>query len=431
MVQPMIDYDNSALGNLKNNKRTIVYIVSHSFPFTYNGYSVRTHGIARGLIANGYNVIVVNRPGRPWDLGPVSLDHQQCLDQVISDVRYIYLPYPVRKLMPDYPAWLTEASKVLHELLTIIQPEAVLAASNWETAEAALLAANQARLPFYYEVRGFWELSRVAKDPAWQQSAEFALSYRKEAEIASQAMQVFTLNSLMEAELVRRGVQKNNISLLPNGCVSLPAISVAEKSPATPFRVGYIGSFNDYEGLPLLIEACAQLKAENHAIELHFVGASDPNSLTAGAGSLEHKYLQLASTLNFDDAFTIFSRVTNDQVDVHYQNIDLIVNPRLSHLVTEIVSALKPIEAAAFGKLTLLSSLPPNQELAAQSEVFRLFNAGSVSSLKHEIKTCIEQPQLRRAAQLSGPAWVSEHRLFKHITEILLENIQTDNSPSH
>ena len=46
----------------------IAYVVSHSFPYSSNGYAVRSHEVARALIARGHEVVVFNRPGRPWDI---------------------------------------------------------------------------------------------------------------------------------------------------------------------------------------------------------------------------------------------------------------------------------------------------------------------------------------------------------------------------
>ena len=52
------------------------------------------------------------------------------------------------------------------ELVRIFKPRAVMAASNWANALPPARAAQSAGLPFFYEVRGFWELTR----PVWRLS---------------------------------------------------------------------------------------------------------------------------------------------------------------------------------------------------------------------------------------------------------------------
>ena len=59
------------------------------------------------------------------------------------------------------------------ELIRIFKPSAVMAASNWANALPPARAAQSAGLPFFYEVRGFWELTRLAAEPSWADSPEY------------------------------------------------------------------------------------------------------------------------------------------------------------------------------------------------------------------------------------------------------------------
>ena len=46
-----------------------------------------------------------------------------------------------------------------------LNSECVMAASNYINAFQALLASKSLDLPFFYEVRGFWEITRISREP--------------------------------------------------------------------------------------------------------------------------------------------------------------------------------------------------------------------------------------------------------------------------
>ena len=84
--------------------------------------------------------------------------------------------------------------------------------------------------------------------------------------------------------------------------------------------IGYIGSFVDYEGLDLLLEACALLK-ENHgdAFKLLLVGDGDVMQQLRRTV----QFLQLEEHVVFTD-----QRVSHDEVQRYYSLIDIAPLPR-------------------------------------------------------------------------------------------------------
>jgi len=112
----------------------VAYVVSHSYPYSSNGYAVRTHEVARALIRRGHEVIVFNRPGRPWDIEGFSPTQSVPTEQVIDGVRYIFLPTPAA---PDAARRerLRAAENVLVDAFEVFRPGMVLGVSNWENAE--------------------------------------------------------------------------------------------------------------------------------------------------------------------------------------------------------------------------------------------------------------------------------------------------------
>ena len=100
--------------------------------------------------------------------------------------------------------------------MRVFKPTVVMAASNWENALPAAIAARELGPAFFYEVRGFWEITRVSREPEWQNSTEFKQYVEMETAVAQAADRVFTLNRFMRDELVRRGIDTAKIDIVPN-----------------------------------------------------------------------------------------------------------------------------------------------------------------------------------------------------------------------
>ena len=81
---------------------------------------------------------------------------------------------------------------------------------------------------------------------------------------------VFTITNALKQILFENGVQESKVRVLPNA-VDASKFTAVDKDRQLERElefqnsvvIGYIGSFVDYEGLDLLLEACAILK-ENH-----------------------------------------------------------------------------------------------------------------------------------------------------------------------
>jgi hypothetical protein len=116
-------------------------------------------------------------------------------------------------------------------LMQVFKPAAVTAASNWQNALPAAVAARELGLPFFYEVRGFWEISRAAREPARADSDALSVEVKNETAVACAADKVFaTINRFMRDELVRRGVERERVqcaapgSAVPGSGLALCAI---------------------------------------------------------------------------------------------------------------------------------------------------------------------------------------------------------------
>lgn len=369
----------------------LIYVVSHSYPYSTNGYAVRTHCVAKGLVNQGHSVIVLNRPGRPWDMKEFHWeDMPPFWDQ--DGVRYYFLREPAWRPGGE-KTWLAEAEIVLSNMFRLFKPSAVMAASNWENALPALRAARSLHLPFFYEVRGFWELSRASCEPEWVNTAAYRTAYKQENEVAKQADRVFTLNQFMKEALIKRGIAADRIDLIPNAiekitdCAHTSRLSRADLRISASYVVGYVGSFSAYEGLEDLVYACAQARQQGVDLALLLVGSAEVRGVrqvnpTCVMGT---SLRRLAESLRFSEFLFLPGRVKQDRVADYYALIDLVVIPRRPLPVCKLVPPLKAMEALSYGKQLLVSDVPPLKEIIITMQEGDFFEAGNTQDLVTKI----------------------------------------------
>ncbi|KAE8439014.1 glycosyltransferase [Vreelandella piezotolerans] len=385
-------------------KGRVAYVVSHGQSYASNGYAIRTQGVAKALNQHGLETLCFVRPGRPWEL---KQNTQPVLPEVtIQGVRYIHSRWP-DDVAPTHERVHLEAS-VQHfmTLFSVYRPEVVLAASNWIVGLPAWVAAKRLGLPFYNEVRGFWELSKAAHDPAYEGSKTSQIDAERDTFVAKQGRATFTLNAPMQDELIKRGVKRESIKLVPNGVSQLPKVVPA--NPALKKQlgikegehvVGYVGSFSPYEGLDVLFEACTELVQKGEKLKLLLVGDSQPLTLRNKSGA---SAAHIADTgFNKIPPWLIqVGRVPHEQVADYYALLDAVVIPRKPLAVCQLVPPMKAAEALAYGKRLVVSDVAPLAEYADHFEGVLSFEAGSAASLAAALQRSLKLPAPKPTAEL-------------------------------
>lgn len=368
--------DNSLILPIKDR---VVYIVSHGKSYSSNGYAIRTHSIASELNQCGFNVTCMVRPGRPWELGE-DIDCEMFLSK--GGVEYVHSCWQDKK--PSTPLEHLEYSvEIFCEQFKLTRPEFVVAASNWIVALPAWVAAKKLGIPFFYEVRGFWELTRESKVPGYTNSHDYKQEVELDTFVAQKAERVFTLNTAMKNELVERGVSFHKIDIVKNAVKSLSCRLLPNERLRSELGisqndkvVGYIGSINDYEGIPLLLEACENL-SKTQSIKLLIVGSDSP------IAALDED--KNSNDTSSRDWLIKVGRVPHDQVDAYYSLIDVIAIPRLATRVCELVPPMKAVEAITKGKNIVLSDLPALRDISGLKEHTVYFQPNSASELEEAL----------------------------------------------
>ncbi|MBE0464401.1 glycosyltransferase family 4 protein [Halomonas colorata] len=391
----------------------VAYVVSHGQSYANNGYAVRTQGIAEALNQHGLEVLCFVRPGRPWEF-----DSQSDIEPevVVNGVHYIHTRWPHGVVPRGSRANLNASIERFVELFRVYRPSVVLAASNWAVALPAWVAAKRLGLPFCNEVRGFWELSRDAREPGYALTESFNEETALDSFVARQASQVFTLNAPMKKELIKRGLDANLISIVPNGVRTLPTIK-----PADPLLkdqlgiqegdsvIGYIGSLNAYEGLDVLLQACETLASRYKHIKLLLVGDDQPLTNVASTHQRDIHRPWLIQV----------GRVPHEKVEDYYALIDCIAIPRKARPVCKLVPPMKAVEALAYGKRLVMSKLPALESACPVFKGVSFAKADDAQALAIALEKALDNTLEQTAPQEIDRAALTFKRLTQGMADTL------------
>lgn len=407
----------------------IAYVLHNALPLSTGGYAVRADGVARGLMALGAQVDIVTRPGYPGDIERAAGTTPEV--ETIDGVTYHHIAEPTPYQDGGVSsAYMVKAVDPLARKLEALAPDVVMGASNFMTARPALAAARRLGLPFVYEVRGFWEITWLSRDPSYAEQRRFWFHRAAETATAQQSDLVFTLTQSMSVELQRRGVPERLIRVAPNS-VNPEAFAKCERDeplaqylglPKGAPVIGYIGTFVGYEGLDVLAEACARLQARGGDFRLLLVGSEKVSS--AKLGSIASHLREIAEEGGFADRLIMPGRVPFKDVVRYYSLIDIAVFPRRSLPVTEIVSPIKPFEAMAMHKPIVVSSVGALAEIVRDGETGRIFEKDDPAALAEVLAELIESPETRAQLGDAARSWVEAHRSWSRTTQSMLREIE-------
>ncbi|GAA4283368.1 glycosyltransferase family 4 protein [Brevibacterium daeguense] len=337
-------------------KADVVFSLTNSLPHTQSGYTLRTHAILQAVQGTGVGVLGTTRTSYPVSVGRFSWrDHD-----IVDGVTY------VRDVPWNHGRTVEERIEKQAEFLAGVargsDAKALHTTTHFVNGVATRAAAEHLGLPWIYEVRGVLEETWAAgrgtaeENQAVRGSERFSLFRDRETEVALAADRVITLGQTMAAELVRRGVNEDKILVAPNAVsasvlqadVSIPAGQVrAEQGlPRDGVWVGTAASIVGYEGLDVLVDAVEKVRSAGVDLRLLVVG--DGVELPA--------LREQARPLGAAAVFT--GRVPQSHAHSLVRCLDVFVVPRRDDPVCSLVTPLKPVEAAGFGRPVVLSDLP-------------------------------------------------------------------------
>ena len=164
--------------------------------------------------------------------------------------------------------------------------------------------------------------------------------------------------------------------------------------------IGFIGSFYAYEGLAILLRAIPALTSRFNDVRVVLVGG----------GPDEKNLKAIARDLGLQDKAIFVGRVPHGEVQYYYDMFDVMVYPRISIRLTEIVTPLKPLEAMARGCLVAASDVGGHRELIRDGKTGVLFRANDPNALADRIGWLLTHPQNGEALRQQARLFVEQER---------------------
>ena len=382
----------------------IVHILDHSIPL-HSGYAFRTLEILKQQRALGWETFHITGPKQ----GPVELDEE--------DVEgwHFYRTRPMGGLLDGIPVLgeielMGEIAHRIEQVVKHIRPHVLHAHSPVLNAIPALRVGRRLDIPVVYEVRASWEDAAVDHGTARAGGLRYRMSRGLETWVLRRVDAITTICGGLRADMLSRGIPPQKVTVIPNavdvnefatnGVADLALRQKLGLDGATV--LGFIGSFYAYEGLSVLLRAFPE------------VHASIPNArvLLVGGGRQEAELKQLASELGIEEKVLFTGRVPHTEVPRYYDLIDVLVYPRLSMRLTEIVTPLKPLEAMAQSRLLVASDVGGHRELIRDGETGVLFKAGDPKALAQVIVKLLSEPQRWPMIKAAGRRFVESERTW-------------------
>lgn len=352
---------------------SLLYVAASALPYHTSGYTTRTHEVIHALRAAGAEVRALTRPGYPWDRQDRTCDAEG-LETTVDDVQYLHVPAPAN----NRPAlqFALQAAPVIAAEAARYRASAIHAASNHVNALPALLAARQLGVPFFYEMRGLWELTRVSRMPEFEGTQAYRQGLDLEGLVARHADRLFVISDqLGRYAAARWGVAAERMALLPN-CVNPKRFAAARADEVESRSIGYAGSLICYEGLDTLLEAVAGLARRGVAVRVNIVGEGEARA------ELEAQ----AERLGVTDRVRFHGRLAPEAAREVIRGSALVCLPRRPFEVCRIVPPIKMVEAMAMAKPVIVPDLPVFRDELGPDPAGWFFRAGDAADLADVIE---------------------------------------------
>jgi glycogen(starch) synthase len=351
----------------------ILHIFDHSVPL-HSGYAFRSLSILKEQRLRGWETVHLTSPKHTLDSPPV---------ETVDGFEFYRTP-PVSGMLARIPglrefAEMRATAKRLDTVARLKRPDILHAHSPVLNAIPALRVGRRLGIPVVYEVRAFWEDAATDLGSTKEGSLRYRATRALETFALRHADAVTTICEGLRGDIVARGIPSDDVTVIPN------AVDIDDFATMPPYDedlakqlgltgksvLGFIGSFYAYEGLHLLIEALPQI--------LH--REPETRILLVGGGPQEQRLKALSSALGIADKVIFAGRVPHSTVSRYYGLVDILVYPRISIRLTELVTPLKPLEAMAQRKILIASDIGGHRELIRNGETGILFRAGDIDSL--------------------------------------------------
>ncbi|PJF31387.1 MAG: hypothetical protein CUN51_03390 [Candidatus Thermofonsia Clade 1 bacterium] len=242
--------------------------------------------------------------------------------------------------------------------------------------------------------------------PAWEEEQQYGVGLRRAAraihqEVTAQARLLIAVNQALYRHLLQDGLPADKVIVVPNGIDSdlfradLDGAPIRARYNIPPGSVviGFVGSFQPYHRVDLLLRAFAQLEGEQARLLLVGQGITSAESQT------------LAAQLGIAERTIFTGAVPYTQVPSYLAAADIAIMPATN----DYGNPMKVYEYMAMGKVVVAPDQPTITEIAAHGENAYLFPREDVVAMAAALRTLIADPALRSRLGANGQALAAQH----------------------
>jgi PEP-CTERM/exosortase A-associated glycosyltransferase len=382
----------------------VLHVLDHSIPLQ-SGYTFRTRAILREQRALGWKTTQLTGPKHNQGKSVPAVEQ-------VDGLEFHRCPASpgLMEKIPLLGQWVViqVLTARLIEVARAQRPDIIHAHSPALNGVAAIRAGRALGLPVVYEVRGFWEDAAVSHGTSSAGGLRYRLTRAMETWVLKRADAVTCICEGIRSDLIARGIAPGKITIVPNAVDAGRFQPVGARDSAIEKRlhlagkkvIAFIGSFYDYEGLDLLVTAMPRLLAARPDIRL----------LLVGGGQVTEALKRQVVQLGLQDAVVMTGRVPYEEIETYYSVTDVLVYPRKSMRLTELVTPLKPLEAMAQKSMFLASDVGGHKELVRDGVTGTLFKADDIDDLVRSLLALLEQEDRWPAIRAAGREYVENER---------------------
>ncbi|MBP7087855.1 MAG: glycosyltransferase, exosortase A system-associated [Candidatus Omnitrophica bacterium] len=387
----------------------IYHILDHFIP-EYSGYTFRSRSILNTQKSLGINPTGIISP--LYSKGLLKEEKIEGIEFYRSlpngNVLFSKIPFVNQLITMEH------FKKDIHRILKDKPKGIIHAHSPILNALPAYSVARKLSMPFVYEVRAFWEDAAVDLGKTKEKSLRYRITKYLETNILKKADRIVTICEGLKQDMIGRGVDSKKIWVVPNG-VDLSFFKPQDKNVELIKKynltgktiIGFIGSFYKYEGLDLLIKAAPKIIKNNENVVFMLVGAGP-----------QDKFLKdFVKYSCLDNHFIFPGKVPHSEIVKYYSIMDLLVYPRISIRLTELVTPLKPLEAMAMQKAVIGSDIGGIREIIGDNTNGLLFEPSHPEDLADKCNQLINHIPRREELSIKGFDYVSRTRHWNKIIE--------------
>ena len=372
----------------------VLHILDHSLPLQ-SGYVFRTLGIVEGQRALGWEPVLLTS-GKHYAPGPPR--------ERIGEWEFLRTP-PPDGLASRLP-WARELTLMadlgsrIDQVVAEVRPQILHAHSPVLNALPAIRAGRRHGIPVVYEVRALWEDGAASHGTHVEGGLRYRATRLVETHALRRADAVTTICEGLRREITSRGIPDDKITVIPNAVDRKAFHGPGVPDPALATRLGiagkrvlgFFGSFYSYEGLDLLLRGLPLMRRRRPDIAVLLVGGGPE---AAGLQALAREL-----SLGADAVFA--GRVPHEEIGHYYDLAEILVFPRVSRRLTELVTPLKPLEAMAQERIVAASNVGGHRELIIDRETGYLFPPDDPEQLAEGVLAALDDeaswPRIRRDA---------------------------------